>query len=108
VRDAADRLAAAPADALRQAQAAAAGLLSRDLTTQHYAMQHVRITREMLHARAQGEANSQTRTQAQAHARTHAQARTPNAAQAHAPKPAHAPKSAQTPRAPARESSGGL
>ncbi|KAA1012117.1 glycosyltransferase family 4 protein [Paraburkholderia panacisoli] len=108
LRDAVDRLAAAPADALRQAQAAAAGLLSRDLTTQHYAMQHVRITREMLHARAHGEANSQIQTQTHAHARTHAQARTPAAAQAHAAKPAHAPKPAQTPRASARESSGGL
>ncbi|WP_027798712.1 glycosyltransferase [Paraburkholderia dilworthii] len=52
LRDAVDRLAAAPMNALRQAQAAAAGLLSRDLTTQHYAMQHVRITQEMLRARA--------------------------------------------------------
>lgn len=51
LRDAVDRLAAAPVEALRQAQAAAAGLLSRDLTTQHYAMQHVRITQEMLRAR---------------------------------------------------------
>ena len=52
LREAVDQLAAAPMDALRQAQAAAAGLLSRDLTTQHYAMQHVRITQEMLRARA--------------------------------------------------------
>ncbi len=52
LRDAVDQLAAAPVDALRQAQAAAAGLLARDLTTEHYAMQHVRITQEMLRARA--------------------------------------------------------
>ncbi|APA84815.1 glycosyltransferase family 4 protein [Paraburkholderia sprentiae WSM5005] len=56
LRDALDRLAAEPAEALRQAQAAAAGLLARDLTTQHYAMQHVRITREMLNARGQASA----------------------------------------------------
>jgi glycosyltransferase involved in cell wall biosynthesis len=52
LRDAVDQLAAAPMDALSQAQAAAAGLLARDLTTEHYAMQHVRITQEMLRARA--------------------------------------------------------
>ncbi|MBC8748216.1 MULTISPECIES: glycosyltransferase family 4 protein [Paraburkholderia] len=56
LRDALDRLAAEPVEALRQAQAAAAGLLARDLTTQHYAMQHVRITREMLSARGQANA----------------------------------------------------
>ncbi|MFL9983250.1 glycosyltransferase [Paraburkholderia sediminicola] len=52
LREAVDQLAASPTDALHQAQAAAAGLLSRDLTTQNYAMQHVRITQEMLRARA--------------------------------------------------------
>ncbi|CAE6691771.1 hypothetical protein R69619_00277 [Paraburkholderia nemoris] len=52
LREAVDQLAASPADALHQAQAAATGLLSRDLTTQNYAMQHVRITQEMLRARA--------------------------------------------------------
>jgi glycosyltransferase involved in cell wall biosynthesis len=52
LRETVDQLAASPLDALRQAQAAAAGLLSRDLTTQNYAMQHVRITQEMLRARA--------------------------------------------------------
>ncbi|HZZ11505.1 MAG TPA: glycosyltransferase [Paraburkholderia sp.] len=50
--EAVDRLAAAPLDALHQAQAAAAGLVARDLTTRHYAMQHVRITQDMLRARA--------------------------------------------------------
>jgi glycosyltransferase involved in cell wall biosynthesis len=55
LRDAVDQLAASPEEALRQARAAAAGLLSRDLTTRHYAMQHVRITRDMLRARAQGQ-----------------------------------------------------
>jgi glycosyltransferase involved in cell wall biosynthesis len=57
LRDAVDRLAAEPREALRQAQAAAAGLLARDLTTEHYAMQHVRITREMLSARGQASAH---------------------------------------------------
>jgi glycosyltransferase involved in cell wall biosynthesis len=52
LRETVDQLAASPMDALRQARAAAAGLLSRDLTTQNYAMQHVRITQEMLRARA--------------------------------------------------------
>lgn len=52
LREAVDQLVAAPADALHQARAAAAGLLSRDLTTQHYAMQHVRLTQAMLRARA--------------------------------------------------------
>jgi glycosyltransferase involved in cell wall biosynthesis len=52
LRETVDQLAASPMDALRQAQAAAAGLLSRDLTTQNYAMQHVRITQEMLLSRA--------------------------------------------------------
>jgi glycosyltransferase involved in cell wall biosynthesis len=79
LRAAVDRLAASPADALRQAQAAAAGLLSRDLTTRHYAMQHVKITREMLSARAQ----------------------------THAPKPVHASNPTQSPRATAHESHGG-
>ncbi|MEX3809722.1 glycosyltransferase family 4 protein [Paraburkholderia sp. BR13439] len=58
LRAAVDRLAADPAEALRQAQAAAAGLLARDLTTEHYAMQHVRITREMLSARGQASAHA--------------------------------------------------
>ena len=52
LRDAVDRLAGAPLEALRQAQAAAAGLIARELTTEHYAMQHVRITQDMLRARA--------------------------------------------------------
>lgn len=58
LRDAVDRLAAAPTDALCQAQAAAAGLLARQLTTEHYAMQHVRITQEMLRARAAARART--------------------------------------------------
>ncbi|MGF6750202.1 glycosyltransferase involved in cell wall biosynthesis [Paraburkholderia sp. MM5482-R1] len=65
LRDALDRLAAEPDEALRQAQAAAAGLLARDLTTQHYAMQHVRITREMLSARGQASAHAGAATHAQ-------------------------------------------
>jgi glycosyltransferase involved in cell wall biosynthesis len=62
LRDVVDRLAAEPHEALRQAQAAAAGLLARDLTTQHYAMQHVRITREMLSARGQASAHAAAAT----------------------------------------------
>ncbi|MEX3788348.1 glycosyltransferase [Paraburkholderia sp. BR14374] len=58
LRAAVDRFAADPALALRQAQAAADGLLARDLTTEHYAMQHVRITREMLSARGQASAHA--------------------------------------------------
>ncbi|SDR22018.1 glycosyltransferase family 4 protein [Paraburkholderia tuberum] len=65
LRDALDRLASEPDEALRQAQAAAAGLLARDLTTQHYAMQHVRITREMLSARGQASAHAGAATHAQ-------------------------------------------
>jgi len=80
LRDAVDHLAAFPAEALRQAQAAAAGLLARDLSTQHYAMQHVRITQEMLRTRARTQPDTETQAQAQA----------------------------QAPRAPARESRGGL
>ena len=100
LRDTVDRLAAAPDEALRQAQAAAAGLLSRDLTTQHYAMQHVRITQDMLRARAltqphaQALAQALAQKQAQKQAQTRAQAPTQN--------------QAQTPRAAARESRGGL
>ncbi|SMG21932.1 glycosyltransferase family 4 protein [Paraburkholderia susongensis] len=63
LRDAIDQLAANPAQALRQAQAAAAGLLARDLTTQHYAMQHVRITQEMLQERGQAQAPARAQQQ---------------------------------------------
>ncbi|AFT85740.1 hypothetical protein LMG9964_01894 [Paraburkholderia phenoliruptrix] len=78
LRDAVDQLAAAPMDALRQAQAAAAGLLARDLTTEHYAMQHVRITEEMLRARAAARGrvaaeDTAAGTGSVAHARAHAQ-----------------------------------
>ncbi|MFM0336645.1 glycosyltransferase family 4 protein [Paraburkholderia fungorum] len=52
LREAVDRLAGSPLEGLHQAQAAAAGLRSRDLTTEHYAMQHVRITQDMMRARA--------------------------------------------------------
>ncbi|WP_233801356.1 glycosyltransferase family 4 protein [Paraburkholderia sp. HP33-1] len=65
LRAAVDRFAAEPHEALRQAQAAAAGLLARDLTTQHYAMQHVRITREMLSARGQASVNADAATHQQ-------------------------------------------
>jgi glycosyltransferase involved in cell wall biosynthesis len=51
LRGAVERLAAAPEEALRQARTAAAELLSRDFTTQHFAQQHVRITRDMLQHR---------------------------------------------------------
>ncbi|CAB3717902.1 glycosyltransferase [Paraburkholderia rhynchosiae] len=73
LRDAVDRLAAAPVDALRQAQAAAAGLLSRDLTTQHYAMQHVRITQDMLRARAAARGRAAPSADADKAARTQGQ-----------------------------------
>jgi glycosyltransferase involved in cell wall biosynthesis len=52
LRDAADKLVAAPGDALLQARNAAAELRSRDLTTQHFAQQHVQITRDLLRRRA--------------------------------------------------------
>ncbi|MEW6341353.1 MAG: glycosyltransferase family 4 protein [Paraburkholderia sp.] len=51
MREAVDRLVAAPHEALRQAQAATEQLLSRDLTTRHFAMQHVRITEDLLRRR---------------------------------------------------------
>ncbi|MGA7780099.1 MAG: glycosyltransferase, partial [Paraburkholderia sp.] len=46
LRDAVDKLVAAPDDALAQAQAASDELLSRDLTTRQFALQHVRITED--------------------------------------------------------------
>jgi glycosyltransferase involved in cell wall biosynthesis len=52
LREAVDRLAASPAEGLRQAQAAAEQLLSRDLTTRQFALQHVRITEDLLRRRA--------------------------------------------------------
>ncbi len=45
---AADALAARPDQALARAQAAARRLRERDLTTQQFAAQHVRITRDLL------------------------------------------------------------
>ncbi|CAG9214370.1 Putative glycosyltransferase group 1, RfaG-like protein [Paraburkholderia sabiae] len=42
-----------PEAALQQAQAAATELVSRDHTTQHYAQQHVKITRDLLRRRGQ-------------------------------------------------------
>jgi glycosyltransferase involved in cell wall biosynthesis len=112
LRDAVDQLAADPAQALRQAQAAAAGLLARDLTTRHYAMQHVKITEEMLRARAQGQANAQVEPHAQARAAAHTQPHVQQHAQQnpkpHAHAPAHAQTQVQGPRTRARESRGGL
>jgi len=52
LREAAEGLVAAPQDAQRQAQAAARQLVSRDLTTQEFARQHVRITQDLLQRRA--------------------------------------------------------
>jgi len=52
LRNAVDALMDDPARALRQAQAACAQLRERDLTTQHFARQHVQLTREMLNQRA--------------------------------------------------------
>ncbi|NIE54953.1 MULTISPECIES: glycosyltransferase family 4 protein [unclassified Burkholderia] len=51
MRQAADRFVADPVAALACAQAAAACLRDRDLTTQAFAEQHVRITRDMLRRR---------------------------------------------------------
>jgi len=51
MRQAADRIVADPAAALDCARAAAACLRERDLTTQAFAEQHVRITRDMLRRR---------------------------------------------------------
>ncbi|RQS16240.1 glycosyltransferase [Burkholderia sp. Bp9002] len=48
LREAADRFAADPSFALATARAAAARLREQDLTTQAFAAQHVRITRELL------------------------------------------------------------
>jgi glycosyltransferase involved in cell wall biosynthesis len=52
LREAAEGLVAAPQDAQRQAQATAHQLVSRDLTTQEFARQHVRITQDLLQRRA--------------------------------------------------------
>ncbi|MGF6599735.1 glycosyltransferase involved in cell wall biosynthesis [Paraburkholderia sp. GAS448] len=52
LREAAESLVAAPEDAQRLAQAAARQLVSRDLTTQEFARQHVRITQDLLQRRA--------------------------------------------------------
>ena len=51
MRQAADRFVADPVAALACARAAAACLRDRDLTTQAFAEQHVRITRDMLRRR---------------------------------------------------------
>ncbi|WP_414439882.1 glycosyltransferase [Burkholderia sp. 22PA0106] len=48
MRGAADRMLAQPARALAQAQAASSRLVERDLSTEAFAAQHVRITRELL------------------------------------------------------------
>lgn len=48
LRDAVNALAANPAQALDQARAACEQLRTRDMTTQHFARQHVQLTREML------------------------------------------------------------
>ncbi|MBP0594681.1 glycosyltransferase family 4 protein [Paraburkholderia sp. LEh10] len=60
LRDALLGLATSPDKALQQAQAAATQLLSRDHTTQHYAQQHVKITRDLLRRRAQTMQAAQT------------------------------------------------
>ncbi|TAL94181.1 MAG: glycosyltransferase [Paraburkholderia sp.] len=52
LRQAVDRLVAAPGDALRQAQAAAHQVTTRELTTVQFAQQHVRITRDLMSRRA--------------------------------------------------------
>jgi glycosyltransferase involved in cell wall biosynthesis len=52
LRRAAEHLAASPEEALRQAQAAAGQIVSRNLTTQQFAEQHVLITRDLLAQRS--------------------------------------------------------
>lgn len=77
LRAAVDRLVAAPDEALRQAQAAAEQLLSRDLTTPHFAMQHVRITEELLRRRAapQAEGRAEVRKDVRAEVSPRSQTR---------------------------------
>ena len=52
LREALERLVAAPGDALGQAGAAARQVIARALTTEQFAQQHVRITRELMGRRA--------------------------------------------------------
>jgi len=54
LRRAVDALMDDPARALRQAQAACEQLRTRDLTTQHFAQQHVQLTRELMNQRPGG------------------------------------------------------
>jgi glycosyltransferase involved in cell wall biosynthesis len=81
LRAAVDRLVAEPDDALRQAQAAAVQLRTRDLTTRQFALQHVRITEELLRQRAaprtelRTELRSEVRAEAPAKVHTHSQSR---------------------------------
>lgn len=58
LREAVSALAAHPDRALAQARAAGEQLRERDLTTQHYAFQHVQLTREMLLERDAQQARS--------------------------------------------------
>jgi glycosyltransferase involved in cell wall biosynthesis len=53
LREALLGLIASPDQALQQAQAASMQLVSRDHTTQHYAQQHVKLTRDLLRQQAQ-------------------------------------------------------
>lgn len=76
LRDALIGLAASPDEGLQQAQAAALQLVSRDHTTQHYAQQHVRITRELLRRRARtAQHGDAAPSSAAAHANVHAAAK---------------------------------
>lgn len=52
LRDAMTALMSDPSRALQQARAACGQLRERDLTTQHFARQHVQLTREMLNQRS--------------------------------------------------------
>ncbi|HTH58864.1 MAG TPA: glycosyltransferase [Paraburkholderia sp.] len=52
LREAVDALMRDPSLALRKAQAACEQLRERDLTTQHFARQHVQLTREMINQRS--------------------------------------------------------
>jgi glycosyltransferase involved in cell wall biosynthesis len=75
MREAVDRLVASPSEALRQAQAAAEQLLSRDLTTHHFAMQHVRITEDLLRRRVAPHGRPEARAEVRTEVRTSGQSR---------------------------------
>ncbi|CAN7323769.1 glycosyltransferase family 4 protein [Paraburkholderia hospita] len=74
LREALLGLIASPDQALQQAQAASMQLVSRDHTTQHYAQQHVKLTRDLLRQQAQ-HAHSAQKANASGNARVPSQSR---------------------------------